>query len=286
MNHSEIYLVAGATGNVGGEIVTQLLAAGKSVRVLVRDPAKAAARWGDRVQVVVGDLAKPATSAGTFTGIAGAFLLNRGLESESLDAFLAEAKAAGVLRIVFLSTLLAGDPSSEIGQIHKAQEDAIRASGLAGKFLRPGGFMTNSYQWIPSIKAEGVVYNPMGSGRSAPVSPEDIAAIAVKALTSPGAEEAIYEITGGELLSVPEQAEILAGILGRELRCVDIPSATAVENLRRAGTPAHVAEAVGRSFDAIREGRGVVIRDTVEKELRRPPQTYAAWARRNASRFA
>jgi uncharacterized protein YbjT (DUF2867 family) len=79
---------------------------------------------------------------------------------------------------VFLSSILAGVPGVLIGQLHKVKEDAIRESGLSAVFVRPGAFMTNAYQWVRSIKADGVVYNPMGGFRFAPIAPEDIAAVA------------------------------------------------------------------------------------------------------------
>jgi uncharacterized protein YbjT (DUF2867 family) len=61
----------------------------------------------------------------------------------------------------------------------------------------------------------------------APVAAEDIPAVAVHALTEPG--PAIPEVMGGELLTVPEQVEILAEARGKAIRCVDVPTESAVE---------------------------------------------------------
>jgi uncharacterized protein YbjT (DUF2867 family) len=60
-------------------------------------------------------------------------------------------------KLVFLSTILVNDASFKIGKLHKDQEAAIRASGLPAAFVRPGGFMSNAYQWIPCIKTDGAV---------------------------------------------------------------------------------------------------------------------------------
>ncbi|MDX6458008.1 MAG: hypothetical protein QOE55_1705, partial [Acidobacteriaceae bacterium] len=57
-----MYLVTGATGNVGREVVSQLLAQGQKVRVFSRDAAKVA-QWGDRVEVAIGDFTHPETFA-------------------------------------------------------------------------------------------------------------------------------------------------------------------------------------------------------------------------------
>jgi uncharacterized protein YbjT (DUF2867 family) len=61
--------------------------------------------------------------------------------------------------------------------------------------------MTNTFQWLETIKRDGTVYNGMGAGKTAPVAPHDIAAVVVHALTDPNSEE-IYEVTGGELLTL------------------------------------------------------------------------------------
>ena len=278
-----MYLVTGATGNVGSEVAAQLLKSGEQVRVFTRDPAKVA-RWGDRVQVAIGDFGNADTFAPAVADVEGIFLMN-GPEGEPFRQLLAAAKAQGSPRIVFLSTLLAGEPKSHIGKLHKDKEDAIRESGLRGKFVRPGGFMSNSYQWIGSIKAEGVVYNPMGAGKYAPIAPEDIAAVAVKTLTAPNLSDEVFEVTGGALLTVQEQVNTLSNVLEKPLRCVDVPIEAAVQGLIRAGLPAQVATAVGQSFEAVRDGRGAQVRDTVKRVTGNQPRTFEVWAQEHASQF-
>jgi uncharacterized protein YbjT (DUF2867 family) len=280
-----MYLVTGATGNVGSQVVAQLLDRKEKVRVFVRDPGKVA-HWGDRVEVAIGDFEKPDTFARAIAGVEGGFLMNGGPDREPFRQLIAAARAQGEPRIVFLSTLLAGAPEFQIGKLHKDKEDAIRESGLPGKFIRPGGFMTNSYQWIGTIKAEGVVYNAMGTGKFAPIAPEDIAAVVVKALTVPSLSDEVFELTGSQLLSVPEQVSILADVLGKPIRCVDVPTETAIQGLIRAGIPAQVAAAVGQSFKAIRDGRAIAVKNTVERVTGNQPKTFEAWAREHASRFA
>jgi uncharacterized protein YbjT (DUF2867 family) len=177
-----MYLVTGATGNVGSEVVAQLLAVGKKVRVFTRDAAKVV-RWGDKVEAVVGDFQKPESFARAVSGSEGVFLMNQSPDQEAFRRLIEAAKPAGKPRIVFLSSLAADDGQLQIGRRHKLKEHAIRAPGLEAKFLRPGGFMSNAYQWIGSIKGEGPVYNALGEAKFPPVAPEDTAAVAVKALT-------------------------------------------------------------------------------------------------------
>jgi uncharacterized protein YbjT (DUF2867 family) len=195
-------------------------------------------------------------------------------------------KAQGTPRVVFLSTLFAGFPESRIGQLHKDKEDVIRSAGLPGRFVRAGVFMTNAYQWVGTIKAEGVVHNPMGTGKAASVAADDIAAVAVHALTDPSLTPEIFEVTGGELLTIPEQVGILADAVNKHIRCVDVSTEAAIQRLVDVGTPAPVAAAVGQSYETIRDGRMAVVKDTVMRVTGRQPKSFHSWAREHASRFA
>lgn len=279
-----MYLVTGATGNVGSQIVNQLLASGHKVRVFTRDAAKVA-HWDDRVEVAFGDLTLPETFARAVVGVEGVFLMNGALDGEAFRRLIAATKAQGSPRVVFLSTLFAGLPESAIGQLHKDKEDAIRASGLQGRSVRAGGFMTNAYQWRGSIRADGAVYNAMGGGKVAPVAAEDIAAVAVYALTGPETAPEVFEVTGGELLTVAEQVGILSRAAGTSIRCVDVSTEKAVQGMIGAGTPAPVAGAVGQSFEAIRDGKMAFIKDTVKQVTGRPPRTFESWAQEHAPRI-
>ena len=280
-----MYLVTGATGNVGSKVVSQLLEVGLEVRVFTRSPDKVD-HWADRVQVAVGDFEEPETFAKAVAGVEGVFLMNAGPDGDRFQQLMASAKSQSNPKIVFLSTILAGAPEFQIGKLHRDKEDVIREVGLNANFVRPGGFMSNCYQWIESVKTDGVVYNPMGSGRFAPIAPEDIATIAVKALTACGPLEEVFEVTGGTLLSISDQVQILARVLGKPIRCVDVPTEIAVQGMIRAGTPAHVAAAVGESFEAIRDGRATIVTDTVARVTGKQPKSFERWAKENASQFA
>ena len=78
-------LISGATGNVGGHVAAQLIAMGHRPRLLVRNPEKARARFGDRVDLVEGDLNQPETLAPAFQGIDRFFLVSFGLDRPCTD---------------------------------------------------------------------------------------------------------------------------------------------------------------------------------------------------------
>src|SRR5262249_56062768 len=100
------YLVTGATGDVGSKVVDRLLQRGDRPRVFVRDREKARSRFGDRVDVFIGDLADPASLNPALEGVDALFLVNTGPEIPARDEAAAKtAKAAGVKHLVKLSSM-------------------------------------------------------------------------------------------------------------------------------------------------------------------------------------
>src|ERR1700731_2449449 len=100
-----VYLITGATGNVGSLVVERLIARGDRTRIFVRDADKARARFGDRVDVFTGDLADAKTLTPALAGADTLFLINSGPELAALDELAAKAaKAAGVTHLVKLSS--------------------------------------------------------------------------------------------------------------------------------------------------------------------------------------
>lgn len=280
-----MFLVTGATGNVGSNVVNQLLTEGEQVRVFTRDAAKVA-HWGDRVQVALGDFTKPETYAAAVSGVDGIFLMNIITPIDSFRQLLQAAKASGTPRIAFLSSLSAAEPDTLVGKLHLEKEEAISDSRLPYALLRCGGFMSNAFGWLQTIKSESTVYNPMGSGHYAPIAPEDIAAVAVHALRSAQLSAETYILTGGQLINTPQQVEILSRLINRPLRVVDITTETAVENMVHSGIPAPIATGVAKSFEDIRKGIAAKTVDTVSKLTGRPPLTFEEWATRHVDKLA
>ena len=141
---TKIYLITGATGEVGSRVVERLLERGDRPRIFVRDTEKARARYGDRVDIAVGDLAQAKSLLAALEGVDALFLVNSGPELANRDAAAATvAKIAGVKNLVKLSSM---DSRQGVGTgvWHAQGESAIRASGITFTFVQPAGFMSNA----------------------------------------------------------------------------------------------------------------------------------------------
>jgi uncharacterized protein YbjT (DUF2867 family) len=280
-------LVTGATGTVGRELVRALAATNAELRVLVREPARAAG-LPERAERVVGDLDEPATLTAAFTGADGVFLLTPGIGTRHTVHAVAAARAAGVGHIVHLSSFnVLGDPMPAMGRWHHEREEIIRASGIPATFLRPGGFMTNALEWAPTILDAGQVIDPVGPGRFAPIDPADIAAVAALVLTQDGHEGEEYVLTGDELLTVTDQVQIIAKAIGRdiEVRPAATPAEAVASRFPGGGPPA-LLEALTEGFALMRADTTGLRTDTVRRLLGRRPGTFADWCARNAAAFA
>ena len=189
--------------------------------------------------------------------------------------------------VVHLSSFnVLGDPMPAMGRWHHEREQLIRASGIPATFLRPGGFMTNAFDWLPTIRQGGYVLDPVGPGRYAPIDPADIAAVAALALTSDGHQGREYVLTGDELFTITEQVKILAAAAGRdiEVRAAADPQ-EAVASRFPNGAPPALSDAIVEGFTLMRADTAGFRTDTVERLLGRKPRTFADWCARNADAF-
>jgi uncharacterized protein YbjT (DUF2867 family) len=280
-------LVIGANGNVGRHVVEHLFQAGMPVRAMVRDSSRAG-RVPRYVEVVRGDLTDRTSLGEAFAGARQVFLMDASHGIDNTARAIDAAVAAGVEHVVNLSSIGAAlDPMPAIGQWHKDREDLIRASGLRCSFIRPGYFMSNTSAWAPAIYSDGVIRQAGGDAQFAPVDPADIAAVAAAWLieqadlpTSPAAV-----ITGPELLDLSGQVRVLAEVLGRPLRYEDIPDAVVASELRDAGAPGQVVEAILELTGMLRSGTLAFTSGDLERLTGRPGRPFRLWARAHADWF-
>lgn len=273
---SPFTLVIGATGTTGSRVAARLAAAGR--------PVKAAGRRATPVagaRPVRFDWNDPTSYGDALDGVDRAYLLP---PLGSLDPagvmlpFLEQARAAGVTRAVLLSSsaIPAGGPA--VGQVHQA---------LPGLFpewavLRPSWFMQNftgEHAHARTVRTDGTLHTAAGAGRVGFVDADDIAAVAVHALTDIRAPNTDLVLTGPQALSYDDVAAVLSQVTGRTVThhrlsykqmrlrlAADMPEAFAA-----------LLAGMDRSIAAGTEDRTT---DTVERLTGRPPGSFRAFAER------
>ncbi|MEZ4233553.1 MAG: NAD(P)H-binding protein [Polyangiaceae bacterium] len=270
------YLVTGATGTVGSRVTQRLIDRGDRPAVFVRDPKRARRLFGNRVEIRVGDLSD---LSGALAGVKQLFLVNSGPDLEVRDRAAAfAAKAAGVRRLVKLSTL---DVSTGIGTgtWHARGEQAVKESGVPYAFIRSSAFMSNALSWAPAIQQGGVLRMSTGSGKIAFIHPDDIADVAVKALTT-RAHAGPLVITGPEALSYGEMANHIGAAIGKAIRFEEISDEEARPDFDGA-----YADALVDIWRAIRQGRLATVTDGVQQVLGRKPASFDQWVVENEAAF-
>jgi len=274
-------LIVGATGNVGGQVLSQLTATGAQVRALARNPD--AAGLLPQVEVVRGDLTVPETLERCLDGIDTVFLV--WVAPPATVAPVLERIAKHARRIVFLSAPLKTphpffqQPNPSRALVEQI-ERLIETSGLQWTFLRPGTFAANARRWwAPQIRAGDVVRWPYLAVPTAPIDERDIAAVAVRALCEDGHAGAEYVLTGPQSLSQFEQVAIIGRVLGRSLRIEEISPDEARRELLTA-IPAMLLDAWAAAI-----GQPAFVTSTVADITGAPARTFLDWATDHAAEF-
>jgi len=278
-------LVIGATGMVGRQVVSQLIAAGSPVRAMARKPE--AANLPPQVQVVRGDLTVPETLDACLDGADAVFLVWTAPPSAVAPALQRITPRAR--RIVYLSAPLKTphplfQQPNLLRPMFEQIERTIVASGVPWTFLRPGMFAPNALLWwAPQIRAGNLVRWPYLAVPTAPIDERDIATVAVRALCGGGHAGAEYVLTGSQSLTQSEQISTIAGVLGRELRVEEISPDEARRELLTIGP----LPAVNMLLDAWSAALGhpAHMTSTFTQITGAPAKSFRTWVTDNASAF-
>ncbi|MFD9486887.1 NAD(P)H-binding protein [Streptomyces sp. NPDC059991] len=278
-------LVTGATGNVGRQVVAQLVAEGIGVRALARRPQAAGAL--DGAEVATGDLAEPESLEAALTGIDTVFLIWPFLTTEGAPAVL-EAIGRHARRIVYLSSSGvredAGRQSDPINQLHADMEALIEGSALEWAVLRSNTIASNTLGWAAQIRSTGAVRGP-GIAPTAVIHERDVAAVAVRVLADTGQGQAgvKHVLTGPEVVSRTEQVRAIGEAIGRPLRFEEVPVEIAREQMLADGRPPALVEALLASAE--KRSRSDLVTGTVEEITGKAARTFRVWAGDHADDF-
>jgi uncharacterized protein YbjT (DUF2867 family) len=145
--------------------------------------------------------------------------------------------------------------------------------------------MSNLLAWARSIKAEGVVRASTGDGRRPFIHAQDIAAVTVRALTTPEHIGECLPITGPEGLTFAEATAKIAAAVGKPLTFQRISDQEAGQRFSATGASEEEIQAHIELWRAIREGRLGTVTNTVERVLGRKPMTFDEWLQENGPAY-
>jgi uncharacterized protein YbjT (DUF2867 family) len=275
-----VILVTGATGNAGRGVINGLLELGAEVRAAVRPGSEA--ELPDGVETVETDLGDAASVRGAAEGATAAFLLSG---YEGIDGSLGSLGEAGIERVVLLSSSAAptGDLDNAVARYHILSERAVRDSGLPWTFLQPNSFMSNAFRWLPQLENGNLVRGPFADIAISMIHPNDLGAVAARALTTSDHEGQAYRLSGPEALRPAEQVAIVAKYSGRDLSFEGQTDEEARAEMEQAMPKPYV----DAFFQFFSEGLidETTVHPTVERLTGREPRSFEEWAEEHADAF-
>lgn len=262
-------LVLGGTGKTGRRIAAGLEAKGIEIRIGSRS-ASPSFDWNNEAgwDACLKDVEAAYINYAPDLAIPGA--------TDSIQAFVDRAKRQGVRRLVLLS----GRGEAEA----QACERIVQESGLEWTIVRASWFYQNfSEGAFVDMVHSGQITLPAGDTPEPFVDVDDIAEVAVAALTEPGHAGEIYEVTGPRLMTFADIASELSKATGREIGYVQIPHEAFVAGVADSGAPKDVVWLLDYLFSTVLDGRNANLTDGVQRALGRPPKDFADYAREVAA---
>jgi uncharacterized protein YbjT (DUF2867 family) len=289
-----LVLIAGA-GGTGRTVLDQLRAQDVPVRAMVRRDDERAARLRARgAEVVIGDLTRPESVAAALEGVgrmyfampvspehllAATVVATVAQERGELDALVGMSQMA----VSEMAATGTGTAESHQHRLHWLAEQVLNWSGLPVVHIRPTVFLENplfTTLVARSIRENGTIALPFGTGRTAPVAVDDVARVVATVLRDPASHIGhAYELTGPRMADMTEMAEEFSRALGRPVAYVDVPlERWRAEVLARAGLPPHIEQHLATILIRLhQENRYDGASDDVERVTGVPAQTVEAF---------
>ena len=265
-------LVIGGSGKTGRRIVEKLKARDVPTRAVSRS-TEPSFDWND-----------PATWDAALEGAKAAYIsyspdLAVPGATDAVHAFVNKAVTHGVERLVLLS----GRGEEEA----QACERIVQASNVQWTVVRASWFMQNfSEGEFLDMVLGGAITLPAADIPEPFIDVNDIADVAVAALSEDGHEYEIYEVTGPRLLTFTQLAAEISDAAGRDVQFVRIPKEAFAGAIAESGAPEDVAWLLNYLFETVLDGRNAHLADGVQRALGRAPADFSEFARRIAARGA
>jgi uncharacterized protein YbjT (DUF2867 family) len=275
-------------GKVGSETVRLLRERQLPVRVLVRDPAKAAVKaLADAgAEVVAGDLDVPASIDDAMKGVSAVVLVSPAVPAQELNV-VASAARAGAGHVVKATSKASADSPIARRRWQAEIEAALAASGIPHTLLRSNAYMQNILALAPAIARTSSFGSAAGKGRAGLVDARDVAAVAARVAAGPAAHAGkTYWLTGPELVSNYDVAAVLSRLLGRTIAYRELTVEENKDAMIRAGVPAPIAEMNAQAFGLTADGDAEWVTQDIPSLLGRPARSLEQFAADYAATFA
>lgn len=274
-------LVTGATGHLGSKVVDSLLGhvPPKHIIASVTDPKKAEGLKKKGVDVRHGDFDFSHTLDYAFKGADRMLLISTQGDNETrIRQHLAAVEAAKQAKIKFIAytSIAKADLSSLwLGEVHRATEAAIKATGIPFCFLRNNWYTENEIPLVKSAIDGGAVATSAGEGRVGWAPRADYALAAANVMTGTGHAHKVYELSGPPA-TYAGLAAALSKALGKDVPLQILNDETFAAQISKSGMPAAMAPFVVSIHRAIREGALDVESGDLETLMGRPATSLQA----------
>jgi len=193
--------------------------------------------------------------------------------TDAIRAFVEKAVEQGIQRLVLLSGR--GEEEAQLC------EGIVQNSGVEWTVVRSSWFNQNfSEGEFLSMVLDGTITLPTGDVPEPFVDADDIADVAVAALTLDGHSGEIYEVTGPRMLTFTDVAQEISRAANREIQYIQIPKDNFATGIAESGAPKEIAWLLNYLFDTVLDGRNAYVCDGVQRALGRQPTDFAEYARR------
>lgn len=264
-DNAPITLVIGGTGKSGKRVAGRLIKKGHDVRI------------GSRSSIPSFDWNNEAGWDAALDGVSNIYItyspdLAMPGAKDAISALVRRANLKGVKRLVLLS----GRGEQEAQDC----EQIVAQSGLEWTVVRASWFSQNfSEGAFIDMVLGGAITLPAGDMPEPFVDVDDVADVAVAALSEDSHNGEIYEVTGPRLMTMADIAADLSAATGREIAFVDVPHDAFMEELTKSGAPRDVIWMLDYLFSTVLDGRNAHLTDGVERALGRSPKDFADYAR-------
>jgi len=276
-----VILVTGATGQVGYHLMEALADAAAEATAMVRVEARAADLPGSP-QHVVASLDDP-PAAGVLRGFDQVFLISPAHESQAeLETIFIDALVSAGHRPHVVKVAVDGfqDPDCDVRFMRSHRQIAVHldATGLPVTYLAANLYMENLLEAADTIRDQGIIYAPAGSGRIGFVAASDVARVAARILTDPGGHAGqTYVLTGPAALGYADVAARVSAVFAREVDYEDLAEAQAKEQMLASGLSAWQTDGTLELFDWIRHGATDSVTPAVREITGEDPQDLTDW---------